>query len=211
MGNDQKEQIEENQLEFYLVEQQISVDERWKYVEKIWEAFKFYITILSSGAGLIIAVFSLGSLQVNPGELIFATTCVVFTIGALVYAQIISLGRDLYRANRRLTLARDELGKLTRTATYIKNLRSAGMDLGDDKKKKWPILFYIKKSFRSIGLQTQIVFINSAIGTIGVITGFNLLGNLKVFGSVILGSICFIMMVGIHIGYYALARERATI
>jgi len=41
MGNDQKEQIEENQLEFYLVEQQISVDERWKYVEKIWEAFKF--------------------------------------------------------------------------------------------------------------------------------------------------------------------------
>lgn len=205
---DEKSGAEQRRFQFFLDEQQIAVDERWKYVERIWEAFKFYISILTGGVGFLIAILSLGSSALDPVQVILVASSLVFVIGLLVYAQIISLGRDLYRANRRLALVRDQIGEAAQVENYLSRLQKGGLDLGDEKKKRLTLWIHIRNSVRTIGLQTQIVILNSLVGAFGLLTW---LGEVKGYKSnelVLGGFLSLILLVSIQLGYYALVRER---
>jgi hypothetical protein len=210
MAGEMEEKIRQDQhrFEFFLAEQQIAVDERWKYVERIWEAFKFYVTILTGGVGFLIAILSIGSSVPDPVQVILVACGLVFIVGLLVYAQIISLGGDLYRANRRLALVRDQIGDAAQVENYLSRLRRGGLDLGDEKKKRLSLWQHIRNGVRTIGLQTQIVILNSIVGTFGLLIWMNAMKGYSGNELLVSGILSLIFLALIQLGYYSVVRER---
>lgn len=156
--------------QFLQAEHNIAVSERWQYVDRIWDVYKHYITLITGVSGIVLALIPFTTNYSNLLQIISLAACFLFLIGTYKYIQILSLGRDLRRANERLAIVRRTIQKITTLDEYFQKLQSTNATLGYIQQRKYSIFQLVRIGIKTAGLQTQAVVLNSIIGGIAIAT-----------------------------------------
>lgn len=159
----------QEKLEFLFSDHQFAAEERWKFAEHTWEVFKYYITLLTGAGGFILALITL---SIDWRTLIWSisiSATIIFVIGLTVFMQLIRLDIQLKSVERRLHIARQEIAKITALEYYIDELVEAKSDMGISYTELgYSLRHQIRRAIIGMGLKTQLILINSAIGTLAI-------------------------------------------
>lgn len=181
---------EEHAFEFLMAEHQLAAEERWKFAELNWEVFKYYVTLLTGTGGLILALVSL---KINLSDLLLViciSSGMIYIIGLLVFMRMIVLDIELKKTRTRLNISRTLIGEFTSLEDYVNDLKKAKVDLVGSLDKEYSISGQVKQAISSMGLKTQVVVINSFIGTVSIIA------IARKFGSISIGNLTLICIFG---------------
>lgn len=170
--------IEHNdQLQFFLEEQKLAAEERWKYAEHTWNVFKFYITLLTGAVGVIIALTSVLSSKGNlyiPYIPISIASVLIFIIGLIVFSHLLRLGKEEYKVEIRLKKARDKICKLISIENHLNDLIDFHSELGANQHMidNWRDIYSKDEQNNSriqgVSVKGTLIIINSVVIGIGV-------------------------------------------
>lgn len=212
MPNINQKDAKDYAFQFLMEEHNFAAEERWKYAASTWEAFKFYVTLVTGAGAFILAVLSIG---LNPSVLsavVSVSTGIVFVIGILVFLRMIVLDLDLEVTRRRLRTARKTISQIASLEGYFTELQEIGAGLALTPSSGYSFKAQVKRAMIGAGLKTQIVIMNSFTGMISIVGGvisFGMVGKDGLVGTVILAAISYFCLISLHI-FIARARETRT-
>ena len=200
---------EEHAFEFLMAEHQLAAEERWKFAELTWEVFKFYVTMLTGIGGLILALISL---KINFSDLLLViciSSGMIYLIGLLVFVRMIVLDIELKKTRTRLNISRKLIGEITSLEDYLNDLKKAEVDLVGSLIRGYSISGQVKQAISSMGLKTQVVVINSFIGTVSIIAFARIIGIISIGNIILIGILGYIVLIIFHV-LIAKTREENT-
>ena len=187
-------------FDFLLSEYKLYADNLWSTFDKVWEIYRFYITIISGLGGILLGLLSLGTTWqvLYPLPSIFGLTA--FILGISLFIQLINADIAFKKMYKRMMLARQQIATLTSLDDYFSDVSKA--------KAEWmywdssySIGSLLKRAVRGAGIKTQIIIVNSIVGISSVIS--LLVTNVKInLSSLILISV---------IGYFLIVLCHAII
>ena len=170
--SDSDHNVDVNRIQFLISEHEFAAEERWKYSEHSWDIYKFYMTLLSAGGGFVLAILSTSVDGSTMRLVVTATASLVFIVGVTVFGQLI--GHDLRHrsVNRRLDLVRLEIADATALHGYIEKLNETEANFGSmSHRLSYSLKDQFLRALNNSGIKTQLVIINSIVGTIAVLFG----------------------------------------
>ncbi len=158
------------QLQFFLEEQKIAVEEKWRFSEYTWNMFKYYITLLTGVVGVLALIYSRSTkpcinYPINP---ISIASALIFIIGFFVLIHLTRVEKEGHKVVRRLFKAREEISILTLLEEYFKKLEMNNIELGKKEPLKYTIKGEIKYLLTGGGVKTHLIIINSIVFAIGL-------------------------------------------
>jgi hypothetical protein len=194
--------------QFLLTEHDTAVKEIWKDLEHSWEVFKFYITLITGSVGFILALLSLSLDKYLQTMIILIASSIVFIIGLTVHMQLVGTDMQYRSVKKRLILIRKRISNTLALKSYFETLKDANVDLvGPADYPGYSLQEQIRRAIKVAGIKTQLVLLNSLVGTIAVIAVGIVMGMLNTIHLILLGIGGFFVLVSFH---SIIAKIRST-
>lgn len=210
MRSKKSELTKQKTFEYLLLAYGISVDHAWKYYERGWEVFKFYITLTTGVVGLLVTLFTAGFDISNLISMIPVLALILFAVGISVFIQLINIDIDQDQELKHHILLRDQIAEHTDLDDYfearLKKLQYT--KAYSTQETKYKVSGLIKRAILASGVKTQLVIINSAIGTLGLY--FFAFSSSPIISqqSLLIGTLFFVALIILH-GLYGSLRGRS--
>ena len=196
--------LDDNSFEYLLSVLHRDFEFARKYRERAWEIFKYYITIVTAVGGLFIGLISSGFSDNKLIALIPFSTGVLFVIGIMVFIQLLNMDLDHTRLQKRIQITTQCIERFTALNEYFEKISSTySSNALYTYEDRYSIINVIKRSVTAPGIKTQLILINSSIGTLGII--FAVLNNqvtISIELQVLMGITVFIALLFFH-GIYS--------
>ncbi len=168
MRGNQQPADEQHLFDFLMQEYQMSFENLWKSWDRVWDIYRFYITLISGLSALLLGLLTVGvawdSLYPVPAML----ALVVFILGTALFVQLVNIDIAFKKTHTRMQSIRRELARIIPLDTYLADVSQA--------KAEWvyweqsySLAGLVKRGFRGAGVKTQVILINSAIAAAGIL------------------------------------------
>lgn len=172
MTKKSKKRENDKSVDYLLAEYQITSEQIFKLQNRSSDALKFYITLLTALGGLLIFIIpGIKDLQII-NQILSLSLGVLFIVGIVIFIHMLQQDRIT--------------GKLFKLIDHIKKQIAKETDLeeffDDWNKSNWKINYsysgrslskILVRGIKNAGWKTQIILINSLVGTTSVAIGIN--------------------------------------
>jgi hypothetical protein len=188
-------------FKFLMEENSFAAEERWKYTELNWEAFRFYMTLVTGSVAFILALSSAKLDLSSFSAVVSISSGIIFIIGILVYLRMIVLSADAAVVRKRLRIIRKLIFAIAPLKGYFNSLHEANADMAFTQGLDYSFRGQFRRAIIGVGLKTQIVVINSFIGMISIVAGaisLKIMSTTPLYGLIILVIVSYIFLIVIH-------------
>jgi len=186
-------------IQFLMSEHETAVAEIWKDLEHSWEVFKFYITLITGSAGFVLALLSLNLNNYSQTLTVLVSSTIIFIIGLTVHMQLVGTDIKYRRVKNRLVLIRNKISNTLKLKSYFEMLKEANAELVNSPTYLgYSLREQTLRALRVAGIKTQLVLLNSLVGTVALVATGVLAGVQKLHYLFYLGIGGFIILLLLH-------------